>query len=471
MLEATVANHRTLSDTTSLVHNDNIDLLDLLLNRLVLENIVAYLPVSSLLNLASVNRDYRSLVYESPGIFRYLDISKLRTLQFDTSAIDQGSQVWRNVQLDENLTEDDFYSGPLRGVFSCLLRRNILQDVQTLVLDGLSVTAELCNDIIQDACYSVQILSIREVKSLNHGKLRQTLQYACRPSRPEGTPRLKALYVFGSKDVAKPSVDAPERRNISSEWNHKSQRALTSSLESEGDAWWHQKGGMVRPKRDMDGWATCLLACQGIIAFDAILCEGPRHYNSPAFGQVSTQGPGEPEIAIFALSACEGCGKSPEGMIEARGARHRLPLLSPPPILSSSLRAATTPMQPAQSFAARCKQCLHDRFCMGCNKWWCESCYTPPSHSVNQTETVVALDDDGVMTVSEYSGGGVSIVKPKALVTKSCWECGQNCESCIDHTQRMCRRCGGGYCVTHNEGCTLTHCDWCTSRGRGLGRL
>ena len=107
MLEATVANHRTLSDTTSLVHNDNIDLLDLLLNRLVLENIVAYLPVSSLLNLASVNRDYRSLVYESPGIFRYLDISKLRTLQFDTSAIDQGSQVWRNVQLDEDLTEDE----------------------------------------------------------------------------------------------------------------------------------------------------------------------------------------------------------------------------------------------------------------------------------------------------------------------------------------------------------------------------
>lgn len=293
------------------------------------------------------------------------------------------------------------------------------------MLDGLSVTAELCNDIIQDTCYSVRILSIREAKSLNHGKLRQTLQYACRASRPEGTPRLKALYVFGSRNATDPSINAPERRSISSEWNHKSQRALTSSLEREGDAWWHQKGVMISSKRHMDGWAACLLACQGIIAFDAILCEGPRHYNSPAFGKMSAQGSGEPEVAMFALSACEGCGNSPEGMVEKGGAQHRLPLLSPPPMLSSSLRAATTPKEPAQSFVARCKQCLHDRHCLSCNKWWCESCYTPPNYAINPTETVIALDDDGVMIATESSGGETSIVKPKVR-TGLCYECAEN---------------------------------------------
>lgn len=33
------------------------------------------------------------------------------------------------------------------------------------------------------------------------------------------------------------------------------------------------------------------------------------------------------------------------------------------------------------------------------------------------------------------------------------------CKECIDHTQRMCHRCGGGYCLTHNEGSNLVACD------------
>ncbi|KAK4665637.1 hypothetical protein QC763_0064530 [Podospora pseudopauciseta] len=40
----------------------------------------------------------------------------------------------------------------------------------------------------------------------------------------------------------------------------------------------------------------------------------------------------------------------------------------------------------------------------------------------------------------------------KPPVLKSCWECGMNCKDCIESTQRMCTRCGGGYCLIHNEG-------------------
>jgi len=437
-------------------------LLQTLLNRLVLDNIIPYLPVHSLLNLASTNREFRSLVYESPGVFRHLDLTRVKTAQFDVDNIDHGGQVWRNVQLDENLTEDDFYSGPLRGIFATLRRRDLLQDVQTLVLDGLSVTAELCNDIINDPTYSVRLLSIRDIKNLNHGKLRGSLQYACRRSRPEGTPRLKALYVFGSRDALPAPAPAADKSSISAEWNQKSRRALSSSLGHEGDLWWSKKGRMIS-KHVPEEWANCLLVCEDIIAFDALLCQGPRHRNSSAFGKVSLVADSAPAVATFALPPCDGCGKCPEQMITP-GAGHsptRLPLLSPPPILSSSVWAATTPRQPAEAFVPRCLECLRERYCGGCHKWWCESCYLLPRQQGHH---------DPAGTSHELSLE-FSDVKVKPRISKSCWECGQNCDACIDRTQRVCRKCCGGYCIVHNEGSTSTFCDWCVSRGRGLGRL
>lgn len=33
----------------------------------------------------------------------------------------------------------------------------------------------------------------------------------------------------------------------------------------------------------------------------------------------------------------------------------------------------------------------------------------------------------------------------------------EQCHACIDGTQRMCRNCGGGYCIIHNEGSNLLH--------------
>jgi len=367
-------------------------LLGILLNRLVLDNIVPFLPILSLLNLSATSREFRSLVYDSPGVFRYLDLSNAKRAQLnDVDGIDHGGQVWRNVQLDENLTEDDFYSGPLRGIFSVLRRRDILQDVQTLVLDGLSVTAELCNELINDSSYSVRILSIRDAKSLNHGKLRGSLQYACRSSRPEGSPRLKALYVFGPKDVPVASLASSAQPSVSAEWNQRSQRALTAALEQEKDAWWTKKGPM-QVKSHQEGWQDTLVACSGIIAFDAVLCKGPAHRNSPAFGTARSHRISEPAIASIALPPCEGCGSCPEGLTDLSTEAVNLPLLAPPPVLSSSLRAATTPRQPAACFAARCGQCVRNRYCLGCNKWWCETCYVPPHLLQDTTESSVASD-------------------------------------------------------------------------------
>lgn len=104
MLQATVVDRTRFESESPAPTNP---LLETLLNRLVLDNIIPYVPISSLLSLASTSRDFRSLVYESPGVFRHLDLTRVKSAQFDIDGIDHGGQVWRNVQLDENLTEDE----------------------------------------------------------------------------------------------------------------------------------------------------------------------------------------------------------------------------------------------------------------------------------------------------------------------------------------------------------------------------
>ncbi|KAJ6439769.1 ubiquitin fusion degradation protein (Ufd1) [Purpureocillium lavendulum] len=405
--------------------SSSLNLFDILHNSLILRNTVPHLAVSSILNLAATDRSFRALINQTPGVFRHLDLTRVKTAQFDIDEIDHGGQVWRNVQLDENLTEDDFYSGPLRGVFSTLKRRNILQDVQTLILDGLSVTAELCYDIINDPSFNVRILSVRDVRNLNQGKLRGALQYACRSSRPDNTPRLKALYVFGSRDAALTdavssgtSTASHHRHNdhhhgasISAGWNHKSQVALTSALRREGDAWWSKKGIIISRPISSE-WVNCMVACEGLIAFDTVLCRGPRHRNSPAFGKTPSPlrvDSNEPAIATYAVSGCESCGKAPEGVHRPHASQPMsLPLLAPPPLVSSSIRAATSPHHhqgtvgmPGEelSFVARCLDCLRERYCAGCHKWWCEDCYQlPGQYAMVETEVnnvVVVEPDDG----------------------------------------------------------------------------
>jgi hypothetical protein len=274
------------------------------------------------------------------------------------------------------------------------------------------------------------MLSIRGAQNLNHGKLRAALAYACRSSRPENTPRLKALYVFGELSPRKDAQNADE------------------------DAWWSRKGRVLESTSDMDDWAQCLVACQGIISFDAVLCQGPRHANSPAFGKTYVRSPSNPAVATFAVGGCACCGKAPEGTMTAQSHCSSLPLLAPPPILASSVQAATTPRpgHEEEGFVPRCAGCLNDRFCVTCNKWWCEACYQPFG---------------GGMTECATSSPAVT----KRHVSRSCWECGMNCNECIERTQKVCKKCCGGYCLVHNEGSSPSFCDWCFSSGRGLRRV
>ncbi|KAI9881288.1 MAG: hypothetical protein M1830_005574 [Pleopsidium flavum] len=380
-----------------------VTLLELLSNTLIMHQTVPYLPISALLFLAATSKTFEELLYRTPGVFRYLDLSTVKGAAIPFAPIDAGGEVWRSQRMDEAVTEDDFYSGPLRGVFANLTRKNILQDVQTLILDGLSVPADLIWEIICEGKYNVRILSIREAKNLNEKKLMQVLRYCVRPSRPEGTPRLKGLYVFGPRDTHAleagwsslendvsnvTGITSSEGAQLGMEWNQKSHHALSSALAADGDRWYRASGRMTT-KLPATEWAETVRACDGLIAFDAVLCRGPRH---DLAAQSSVQVPAEtserlsmyflpPTIATVALGAsgCAKCHNSPEGPAFPGGiSKPDIPLLAPPPLHSSTVRAAQRPsigIRDSPPLFVRCEACLRDRWCERCNKWWCEACH------------------------------------------------------------------------------------------------
>lgn len=382
-------------------------LADLFSNSLVLRQTAPYLPVAAVLALAATSKSLDHIVHNSPDAFRYLDLSTVKSAIVPYEPLDSGGISWRAERMDESLTEDEWYSGPLLGLFSKLQRRHVLQHVQTLVLDGLSVPADLVREIIAEDRFNVRILSIRETKHLNERKLQQVLRYAVRPSRPAGTPKVKGIYFFGKRELPPAPVEhAPKKKNsrssspkgvmssqgaqIGAEWNHKSSEALSTSLARTSDKW-YQCSGRMMPKRASLEWAETLKACEGIIAFDAVLCRGPRHDPARAFVSNSdSEASGlphpasflSPAIATVALgsSGCNQCHSCPESpAVFGNSPSSQLPLLSPIPLHSSSLRAAQIPhtldgSRPPPLFV-RCEDCLKGRWCERCHKWWDEDCY------------------------------------------------------------------------------------------------
>ncbi|KAK7993197.1 Sec63 Brl domain-containing protein [Apiospora arundinis] len=476
--EALEQNTRALSGSSE----SSSLLADFFSNTLVLRQTIPYLPISALLNLTSTSKQLRDLLHSDPAVFRHIDLTHVKAAQFEVAGVDHGGEVWRNVQLDEYLTEDDFYSGPLRGIFSSLQRKHILQSVQTLTLDGLSVTAELIHDILVDPQFAVRILSIRETKHLNHRKLMQSLKYACRPSRPEGTPRLKGLYLFSKRDAptlaSPPPKPAGQAAVVGASWNHKSAHALKEAILDEGDDWYHKRGRIIS-KPVGAGWAETLLDCRESILFDAVLCTGPRHRNSRAFGQVPITGDTATHpwsVATYAVGGCASCGTAPEGFTTyGESPAEELPLLAPLAAASSHIRAATRPQgtgcskaSPKQQFVPRCEDCIRERYCFACDQWWCESCYQVPGKEEWMGVQVVALDDEANGLAAHEAAALLEQPKVKGprKIKKDCWECENNCMDCIANTQRHCKRCGGGYCLIHHEGSTTTLCDWCSSRNR-----
>ncbi|PYI24246.1 hypothetical protein BO99DRAFT_374163 [Aspergillus violaceofuscus CBS 115571] len=470
------------SQTITTVLRKPATLTDVLSNNVILDHIAPYLSTPALFAVASTSRVLRSLVIDTPYVFRHLDLSRCRGAYIASEVPDNlEAQVAREVQLSDALTADNFYAAPLRGIFSRLERKSILQDVRTLILDGLSVPAELIADILLTDRFNINILSIRECRHLNECKLMQVLNYAVRPTRPKGTPRLKGIYHF--TPMAQPC--GAVRRNYRDWWNSRcssqessepstpggnpvSRREPTSDTCSQ-NPWYYPSGKLLKRKID-EGWAETIQKCEGIIAFDTVLCRGPRHkveLQDPSLPNDENSEPESrmlaPAIATVALGpgGCDGCHSVPEGpAIWGESLEERFPLLAPPPLHSSTVAAARRPALIPDKQAvliARCTECLTDRWCHRCNKWFCADCLPYPERvrsnlTPHQTATREPRGDE-----SNRGRSGVS---------KDCWECGPTCAMCKAECQRTCNTCRGDYCVEHNEGCSSTLCDWCNTSTR-----
>ena len=377
----------------------HINLLDLLSNSVILDHMCPYLPISALLALAATSRTLRFTIMQTPHVFRHLDLSGCRAAQ----TLEQGEL---SVSYDEVTTEDEFYSAPLRYVFDRLGRNSILQGVRTLILDGLPVPADLISEIILSDRFNVNVLSIKECRHLNERKLKQILQYAVRPTRPKGTPRVKAIYLFSPRTS---NAHLPSRAGYHAWWKYSSDGRRSSSSSSSASSssassasslassssrshvycrsneWYSPSGQILSTKRnalDMSSWAQTLQKCLGIISFDAVLCRGLRHHIdsfSPG-GRIPEGSFLGPAIATVALGprGCDGCHTAPEGpSIWGQSPDEQFPLLNPVPLHSSTTSVAKRPpLYPDQHpvLIARCADCLTDRWCRRCNKWFCSAC-------------------------------------------------------------------------------------------------
>jgi hypothetical protein len=365
----------------------------------ILNQILPYLTPASTLSLASTCRDLRDIVYGYPSTFRFGDLTTLKSLSLNDGPKSRTPSV---VSMENALSADEIYSGPLNHVFLQLERKQWLHSISTMLLDGLTVPADLVRSIITDSRFNVRILSIREAKNLNQGQLCQILRYACRESRPVGTPRLRGLYVFGPKEPIPVKEEPIVRRRspppfsnavagnsiastVAQQLNRKSQAKLAAEL-AEHEGKWYKQAGKIIERKPIPEWIMTMQACEGIIHFDAVLCRGPRH--DPPSAAADTTSYLQPAIATVALgpAGCQKCKSCPEGPgIFGQSPAHHLPLLAPPPLHNSTLRSAQMPGDLVDpKLIVRCLDCLKNRWCERCQHWWCETCFEPGTFTAMQ---------------------------------------------------------------------------------------
>ncbi|ETI22735.1 hypothetical protein G647_06811 [Cladophialophora carrionii CBS 160.54] len=397
-----------VDDVPSTTNQLRLSLLDILSNSIILDGILPYLSLSSTFALARTSHALRDLVLNAPRAFRYVDLSKCRGAYVPPNLltrIDSGGHSWRAERMDEHLTEDEFYAGPLRGVLGKLRRMHVLQGVHTLVLDDLaSVTVDLINDIVTAPEYDVRLLSIRRCLNINQPKLQQLLCHLCRPGRPEGTPRLQGLYVF-----TPPISPTPEPFDYVHAFHynldtmgvlgyhgaqpgaqHKTNCASGSRVV---EPWYAASGQVIsQGHAQRSSWEETLQTCKGIISFDAVLCSHMHADMAPVLhvasrDYLSKNKPGIPPLATVALgpTGCAGCGRNPHGApVWGESEIRDFPLLWPPPRSGKLIDAVRPPpcfTEDGQILLARlivsCTWCLTNRHCDSCHRWWCADCYNP----------------------------------------------------------------------------------------------
>ena len=407
-------------------------LLDLLSNVLVLDQVLTHLSFSSIFALSRANKSFREFILHTPRIFRYVDLSRCRGTYVPptVTAIDSGGHSWRAERMDENLTEDEFLSGPIRGAFSKLSRISVLKSIHVLVLDGLaSVTLELVSDIITDSSYDIRILSLIGCANLNQRKLQQLLCYVCRPGRPDDSPRLKGLYYFGTREqwrrketILLPSLALTGVTSVDGAQLGGLPRYPQVTPSGFSDPWYAPTGRVIAEGfAQRSSWEDTLQFCKGLISFDAVLCTHMHNDMAPFLHDASADylakhKPAITPLASIALGSrgCAGCGRAPEGApIWGKSNMLEFPLLRPPPMSGQIIDAVRPPSEGGSSQARRlivsCSWCLANRHCENCHRWWCGACYNPQKKTARrkQIENLIEFTDLSYLPArEEFRGDG-----------------------------------------------------------------
>jgi len=356
-------------------------------NHLILLEICPLLPISSLLSLSATSKLFSYLLYNTPNTFRHLNLS---TRSGKPSTIDFEFLNERRRQAGPiETTLDQYNAMPLRCIFDVLKKNLVLDDVTTLILDGLCVSNAMFSEILCLERDNIRLLSIRNVTSLRKDTIRKVLKDITRPSRPLGTPKLTGLYCFNadaSRDnfrilsKSRSGITATMGARFGCQSFDEAAHASAAIVPWHSDDGWYDGNGQVLDDLSNNGMGQYLLQeCAGIISFDAVFCRRcPKSILSGNWSETYAR----PRVATVSLRGCESCHNAPEGSaIVGKSPSDHLPLLSPPPLHTSTVRAAQTPATYGHippPLYARCSRCIMDRRCNGCNAWWCESCYILP---------------------------------------------------------------------------------------------
>lgn len=285
-------------------------LLDILQNDLILRHTSPYIGTASLFSLKAVCRTLNKIIRSEPQVFRYLDLSSVRSIN---------KPIWPpNSAI--NLTPDEYYGKPVHDAFEALGACSCLEHVSTLVLDSVYLPCKTLLTILNDDRNRVRILSLQAVLLLSQDELAHVLRYVTRRGRPEGTPSLRALYYFRGKGVESPieqifrdTTMIGEHEGITTRSGASLGGAKWSVPKSsiDDDPYAHSPYVTVGPclahaqDKLSDDWANLVRACEGLIAFDMVLCP-----HDPAR---LVQPDPRPRFATIRLPPCSQCHSCPEG--------------------------------------------------------------------------------------------------------------------------------------------------------------
>ena len=348
-------------------------LLDLFSNHLVLAQLAPYLSISALFNLAITSRRFGEVIRGDPKAFQRLDLSTVRgapchSCEFE--APEEHTVVNWSSEGDGAYAKDCL---PLMKLTSMSWKWDILPRVQTLILDHQYVHLDDLRNILLDSACRLRLLSLLDVWSFDGVDFQDLIDDMFRGGRRLDGPSLEGIYFFGPPMIPEKFREQPiEEKSASANAATSAEDSRPPNSYRDLNPWYlHSKVAFQSPEIE-DLYSAMLIVTQGVVVWDAVLCRAPRHtYPHKRFIG--------PTIASVTLgqTGCHVCHSSPEG---PGSTVNQLPLLSPPPLHSSSITVAqeipsdgkrTAPLP----FYARCYNCLKHRWCVSCNKWWCENCY------------------------------------------------------------------------------------------------